>query len=147
MRSMILRCRYLGRANSLGKPGAIQDALRQPTVKKVKKIFTMGIEQHHARLESECRELGRWINTDEFWSQLDKQLTRTDVETKETQRFVSKLEYHSVLFGDDDVASQIQARGRELLRTLPAAHQRLTEDSEKRARMLESLKARLDRQD
>ncbi|KAA8697597.1 Uncharacterized protein ALO80_00347 [Pseudomonas caricapapayae] len=123
------------------------DVLRQPTIKKVKKIFIMGIEQHHARLESECRALGQWINTDEFWSQLDKQLTQTDVESKETQRFVSKLEYHSVLFGDDDVASQIKARGKEFLRTLPAARRRLLEDSEKRARMLESLKARLDRND
>lgn len=120
------------------------DVLRQPTVKKVKKIFTMGIEQHHARLESECRELGGWINTDEFWSQLDKQLTQADVDAKETQRFVCKLEYHSVLFGDDDVAALIKARGKEFLRyTLSAARQRLVEDAEKSARLLETLKARL----
>lgn len=120
------------------------DVLRQPTVKRVKKIFIMGIEQHHARLESECRELGAWINTDEFWSQLDKQLTQADVKANETQRFVCKLEYHSVLFGDDDVASQIKARGKEFLRcTLPAARQRLAENAEKSARMLELLKSTL----
>lgn len=123
---------------------SLLDVLQQPTVKKVKRIFTMGIEQHHTRLESECTALGAWINTDEFWSQLDKQLTQADVDAKETRSFVCKLEYLAVLFGDEDVAALIKARAKEFLRsTLPAARQRLVEDAEERSRLLLMLKAKL----
>lgn len=120
------------------------DIFRAPTPKKVKNIFNLNIKEHYFQLEVQCRTLGHWLNTDEFWSQLDRQLTQTDIDIKETQRFVCKLEYHSSLFGDEEVALQIKERGKTFLRkTLPAARKRLQAKAAEHDRVLELIKAQL----
>ncbi|MBU9604755.1 hypothetical protein [Burkholderia multivorans] len=106
-------------------------------------MFALDIRTHHSRLEPECEALGQWFNTDDFWAELDQQLTWNDIKLKETERFVCKLEFNSSMFGDRETAMHIKARGKKFLRfTLPEARRRVALKEEERARLWNWLERR-----
>lgn len=114
---------------------------RNPTVKTFKDIFNLPILELQGRLADDCQGLSIWLQSDGFWTELEKEITSRDIAEGKTERFVKKLLWHAHLFSAPPATEQISDQCKRFLRTvLPRTKKRIAAQNAESAKAIELIK-------
>lgn len=124
------------------------EIVKRPSVKAVKRIFTIKNDNVPSHVAEECRKLGDWLESSTFWDELGQQLTGPDIEQRETERFVRNLLKRSNELAAPDIASRIADRCLVFLKeTLPAVRMRIKSEKLRLDEVIKKIKVLMAREE